>query len=244
MSVHLTSPADLALLLGDAACNPDARSGYRVLVRQYGRVMSAWSGDLDEDDDADAVTVYGEVIFGGPPAPDVGDDIASWYISQPVEVIGYEELREMRLAAAADEAARPVFGLGDRGEIVVAPDGSTVLAAEDDPTLGYRRARGVVKGDEPAEDIIRRMRDDAPTVQLHAGDVYIPLAGEKRERTLEVMRASVASVDQLGMRRRTLARFARDYAKAFEDGEDPDVLGLLENNLQVAVRRVLELTDP
>lgn len=217
--------------------------GGRVLIRLLDRVLSAWAYERPDGDTerTDAVIVTGQLVFGGPSAPDVGDDITTWYVNLPVEVISPDELAEMELAAAADEAARPVYELGEQGQLVVAPDGSTILAAEDAPrlsslsdellrrangfdpsdtpddypTLAYRRARGVVKGTEPAEDIIRRMREGAP-----------------------------APFDQVASRRRTLARFARDYAKAWEDDEDPDLLGMLENNLQVSVRRVMEVTDP
>lgn len=225
--------------------------GDDVLIRHMGRVMQAWDYDQAEPDpdgeQEQAASVSGHVVFGGPPEPDVGDDIATWYVNTDVEVIDVSELVEMRLAKEADEAARPVLSLGAQGELVESPvvvaDGSTVLAAEDvlgaesllrangfdpsdDPSLAYRRARGVVKGDEPAEDIIRRLRDGGDVLPLGAGVVEPGL------------------VDQLAMRRRTLARFCRDYAKAWEDGEDTDLLGMLESNLQVAVRRVLELTDP
>lgn len=246
MAVHLTSPADLARLIGD----PAVRSGHRVLVRQYGRVLSAFSVDLD--DDGVALSVYGDVVFGGPPAPDVGDDITTWYLTGDVEVITPEELEQMRKAKEADEAARPVYELGEQGQLVVAPDGSTILAAEDMP-LGA----GVV---EPG------LLSPSPTVdrgvRLEKGDIYIPLDPEKRARVSHMIRdlvnLSATTVgaedapsapaptvrDQLPSRRRTLARFARDYAKAWEDDEDPDLLGMLENNLQVSVRRVMEVTDP
>lgn len=182
--------------------------GGRVLIRDRGRVLSAWSYEPDSDAVMNGAMVHGQVVFGGPPAPDVGDDIATWFLHGEVEIIDRFELADMIRAKEADEAARPVLSLGAQGELVeapvVAPDGSTVLAAEDMPD----------------------------------GPVFVSRA------VLDHIHSTPVVPDQLAMRRRTLARFCRDYAQAWEDGEDTDLLGMLESNLQVTVRRVLELVEP
>lgn len=218
----IMTPIELAEL------GTDRPVGARVLIRQAGRVLQAWdfvlSDDGDLPDGVDGVAATGTTVFGGPPAPDVGDDIATWFLRGQVEVITPEELAEMVLAKAADEAARPVLSLGAQGELVEAPvvvaDGSTVVAASDDPARPRR---------SPAE--VNRLID--------AGmDRYA-----KRQEFLDAPEDDGVA-RQLAMRRRTLARFCRDYAQAWEDGEEPALLGMLENNLQVATRRVLELVDP
>lgn len=191
-----------------------------VLIRQMGRVLQAWDYEPAEIDaegtQEETATVSGHLVFGGPPNPDVGDDITTWYVNTDVEVIEMSELVEMQLAKTADEAARPVYGLGDKGELVVA-DGSTVLAAEVNRLIDAGIDRYAER-----QAVLDAPMDMAERVAFVAAD----------------------SDRQLASRRRTLARFARDYAKAWEDGEDPDMLGMLESNLQVTVRRVMELTEP
>lgn len=213
MATTMTARKAAELFIG----YPDAR----MLLRQSGRVLSAWSLEISDDGEPDdGVVATGETVFGGPPAPDMGDDIATWYLTGEVEVIAPYELDVMRMEKEADEAARPVYELGEQGQLVVAPDGSTILAAEDAPRPPSRRSAAEVN----------RLIDagmDRYAERQAVLDAPVPTELDR----------------QLAMRRRTLATFCRDYAESFEQG-DEDMLPILEGTLQLVLRRVMEVTDP